>query len=82
MQIFKKINKSGGIVFPRRLRTEAGYLPGTAVSMELKDDSIVIKKHIPVCFLCGNAEDTVTYKKLTLCRSCHEDFGKGFEADV
>ena len=65
----KKITKSGGITIPKQIRTEAGIHIGSAVDVIQKEDTIIIKKHVPTCHFCNNAE-VVKFENMYICENC------------
>lgn len=66
----KKITKGNGITIPKDARAEAGFFSGMAVDMEVKNNEIVLRPHVPVCRLCGEAENVKEVDGLTICKSC------------
>ncbi|MBQ7232791.1 MAG: AbrB/MazE/SpoVT family DNA-binding domain-containing protein [Bacillales bacterium] len=66
----KKITKGNSITIPKDARAEAGFFAGMAVDMEVRNDEIVLRPHVPVCRLCGNAENVKEIDGLAICKSC------------
>lgn len=68
--LHKKVNKDGSITLPKQLRTEAGIFVGNAVDIEMTDEGIKIKKHVPTCRFCGNTENVKNIMDIDICRDC------------
>lgn len=69
----KKISKSGGITLPKQVRADIGMFAGNVVDIEVVEDSIVIKKHIQTCKLCGGIENVIEFKGIEVCRDCVDE---------
>jgi transcriptional pleiotropic regulator of transition state genes len=70
IMMYKKLTKSGSITIPRKLRREAGMLPGTPVVVERFETGIHIRKHVPVCFHCGTVEQVAEFDGIEICKAC------------
>lgn len=66
----KKVTKSGAITLPKQMRTEAGIFAGNAVDIEMSDDGIKIKKHVPTCQFCGSTDGVKSVIGIEICPSC------------
>lgn len=40
--------------------------------MSVQDDTIILKKCIPECFLCSSTNDVITFKGKKVCKNCIE----------
>ncbi|OQB15734.1 MAG: SpoVT / AbrB like domain protein [Firmicutes bacterium ADurb.Bin193] len=67
----KKLTK-GRITIPKDLRAAFGLLPGQAVDLEETDRGILIRKHMPSCFVCGSIERVKAFKGFELCGECRK----------
>ena len=72
MRLTKKISRSGAVTLPKTLRTEMGLPTGSAVDIETCGKQIVIKKHTPLCYFCGMAENIFVFNGTEICTQCAE----------
>ncbi|MDR1629881.1 MAG: AbrB/MazE/SpoVT family DNA-binding domain-containing protein [Oscillospiraceae bacterium] len=80
MEVYKKVSKSGTVTIPRLLRHELGIHPGTPIVIgTTAGGGITIKKHVPVCRVCGATEKIVRWKSVELCKNCYDLMGMGYE---
>lgn len=77
----KKISKNGSITLPKQLRTEAGIFAGNAVDIEMTNEGIKIKKHVPTCHFCGNTENVKNVIGIDICRDCAAKIHKAVVCD-
>lgn len=70
MTVSKKVAKSGAITLPRQIRQETGIFPGTPVDIDQDDMGVHIRKHVPVCRLCGSVDDVKSACGMEICRLC------------
>ena len=64
----RKVDELGRVVLPRDYREALGLDPQTPLSMDLVGDSIVIKKLVCTCALCG--KEIEENSPMNLCKSC------------
>ena len=69
----KRVTKAGGVTLPKDIRSAAGILPGVAVDVVTTGDGVIIKKHVPACHICGNAERVASYLGFDLCENCLDE---------
>lgn len=70
----RKIDELGRIVIPSELRKVLNMHAGSLVEIFGTIDSIIIKKHMNKCILCGNAVEITS--KLKLCPECVQKIKK------
>ncbi len=68
--IVRRVDELGRLVIPKELRREIGVMDGDEVEILGGEGCIVIKKYSPVCFLCGSAEELVSFKGRKICSDC------------
>ncbi|MFW5981102.1 MAG: AbrB/MazE/SpoVT family DNA-binding domain-containing protein [bacterium] len=68
--IVRKIDDLGRIVLPKELRKTMNIDKKDPMEIYVDGDSVILKKYQPACIFCGNAEDTVEYKKKVICNDC------------
>ena len=73
----RKIDEAGRIVLPKELRKQL-HLTENDSSLEffIDNDSIVLRKYVPSCIFCRNAENTVDYNGVKICKDCIEKLNK------
>lgn len=70
--IVRKIDELGRIVLPIELRKSMDLSNRDAVEIFIEDDKIILKKYMPACVFCGNAENVVLFKGKLICPACIE----------
>ena len=69
--IIKKIDSVGRVVIPVEVRTTLNWREGEQLLLEIKDDSLVIKKKEEQnCNLCGSQERLIKINNNWLCENC------------
>lgn len=69
--IVKKIDSVGRVVIPVEIRTTLNWKEGEQLLLEIKDDSLVIKKkEEQKCKLCGSQEGLIKINNNWLCENC------------
>lgn len=68
----KRITRSGGLVIPRDIRVETGFLPGVPVSIEAYAGELRIRKHTKSCRFCGSVDCVKTVSGIEICKRCAE----------
>ena len=81
--IVRKVDNLGRIVLPVELRRTLGIDIHSDVEIYVDGDQVILKKYLPCCIFCGDADDVIMYKdKLAtyddkyVCRSCRTKLGK------
>lgn len=69
-KIYKKIGKSGGFTFPRKIREQLGFYPGTGVAIDIVDGKLVVSKSAPGCIICGSVDDLIDMRTNNICTKC------------
>ncbi len=68
--IVRDIDKVGRIVIPKEVRDNLGINENDPLEIFIKGDMIILRKYLPACIFCGNAEDVVTYDDKKICKDC------------
>ncbi|SJZ69505.1 AbrB/MazE/SpoVT family DNA-binding domain-containing protein [Selenihalanaerobacter shriftii] len=71
--IVRKVDDLGRMVIPVELRRTLGIETKDALEIYVDNDKIIFKKYEPACIFCGNAENTIDFKKKTICSECLEN---------
>ena len=68
--IVRKVDELGRIALPIELRRNLGIEIIDSMEIYVDEDMIVLKKHIPACMFCGNANDITEFKGKKVCKDC------------
>lgn len=68
--IVRKTDEMGRIVLPKELRNILMMDIKDSLEISLEEDSIILKKYIEKCVLCGESKNTESYKDKLICRTC------------
>ena len=74
--IVRKVDNLGRIVLPVELRRTLGIDIHSDVEIYVDGDQVILKKYLPCCIFCGDADDVIMYKDKRICRSCLEELKK------
>lgn len=79
----KRLTAKAALTIPKDLRIETGLLGGMAVDLIPQEDcSILIRKHVPACWICGRVEDVVSSWTIgrEVCADCASEIREEFES--
>ncbi len=68
--IVRHVDDVGRIVIPKEICNKLGLEPKDALEIFVDDTRLVLGKYEPACIFCGEAQDTVMYKKKLICEKC------------
>ena len=80
MKVSKRLTTKNGLTIPKAVRLDVGFMPGMAVDIEVVPGGVFIRKHVPICKFCGNAEEVSTVRNMDICSDCAASLGKELEA--
>ena len=69
--IVRKIDNLGRFVLPIEIRNTMDLNTGDSMEIFVDDDKIVLKKYMPACLFCGNADDVIYFRGKLICRNCY-----------
>ncbi len=72
----RKLDMLGRLVVPMEIRKALSINENDKLEFYTENDSIIIKKFIPVCDFCGNADDLETFRDKPVCTKCLEELRK------
>ena len=70
--IVRKVDELGRIVIPREIRNKFEIAEKDPLEIYVDGTSIIIKKYVVNCILCGNLIILFTYKDRLVCPKCIE----------
>jgi len=68
--IVRKVDDLGRVVIPIELRRTLGISEKDPLEIYVDTDKIILKKYLPACLFCGNAEDLVSFNGKSICKDC------------
>ena len=71
--IISGLDKSGGIRLPENFLKLCEVGAGDTLELQLKGDSIVMRKYPPVCIFCGSDKILGEYKNKSYCSCCSDE---------
>lgn len=74
--IVRKVDELGRIVLPSELRKSLGIEVKDSLEIYTSGDSVILKKYLPACVFCGEANDVITFKGKNICKNCLRQVSK------
>lgn len=74
--IVRKVDELGRIVLPSELRKSLGIDIKDSLEIYTSGDSVILKKYLPACIFCGEANDVTTFKGKNICKNCLKQIKK------
>ncbi len=74
--IVRRIDELGRIVLPIELRHKMDIQTKDSIEIFVDEDRIILKKYVPSCLFCGNADDVILFRGKLVCRKCLEDMNR------
>lgn len=74
--IVRKVDELGRIVLPSELRKSLGIEVKDSLEIYISGDSVILKKYLPACVFCGEANDIITFKGKNICKNCLRQVSK------
>ena len=71
--VVRKVDELGRIVLPIELRKLMDINVKDAVEIFTDGDSIILKKYMPACIFCGDADNIVFFNGKRICQNCLEE---------
>ncbi len=68
--IVRCVDDVGRIVIPKEICHKLGVEPKDPLEIFVDNTRLVLGKYEPACIFCGEAHDTVMYKKKLICEKC------------
>ena len=68
--IIRRVDELGRIVIPKEMRTKLDIAEDTPMEIHMEGDTIVMKKDVSGCILCGSTEDVTDFRAKKICRAC------------
>ena len=74
--IVRKVDNLGRIVLPVELRRTLGIDIHSDVEIYVDGDQVVLKKYLPCCIFCGEADNVILYRDKLVCAQCRKDLSE------
>ncbi len=75
--IVRKVDELGRIVLPVEVRNRLGLASKDGVEIFVEKDRVILKKYMPCCIFCGDADNVTYFKDKLICRNCLESIKAG-----
>lgn len=66
----RKLDELGRFVIPIELRRTLNIDDNGKLEIYVEDDKIILKKYMPSCSFCSNADGITVFKGKNICREC------------
>jgi transcriptional pleiotropic regulator of transition state genes len=74
--ITRKIDDLGRIVLPKELRNTLSISQDDDIEIFVSEGKIHLRKFVPYCTFCGDAENIISYENKNICEGCIKKLGK------
>lgn len=74
--IVRKVDELGRIVIPIELRKTLNIATKDALEIFTSEDTIILRKYNPLCYICGSSDDLIYFKEKRICSGCISDIKK------
>ena len=68
--IVRKIDELGRFCIPKEIRRTLKIADNDSLEIFIEDETIMLKKYLPVCVFCSGSEDLIDYKDKCVCVNC------------
>lgn len=68
----RKVDELGRIVIMKELRRTLGIDEGTPLEIFTENETIILRKYVPGCALCGGMDDLKDIWDKKVCGKCRE----------
>ncbi|MEG0873491.1 MAG: AbrB/MazE/SpoVT family DNA-binding domain-containing protein [Clostridia bacterium] len=68
--IVRKVDELGRIVLPSELRKNIGIEVKDPLEIYVSGESVILKKYLPCCVFCGEANKVKMFKGKNVCTTC------------
>ena len=68
--ITRKVDDLGRFVLPIEIRRSLDIKENDALEIFTDENHIILKKYLPACTFCGEAENIVLFEDKRICRRC------------
>ncbi|AIG27635.1 AbrB/MazE/SpoVT family DNA-binding domain-containing protein [Brevibacillus sp. 7WMA2] len=71
--IVRKVDELGRIVLPIELRRTLNIEIKDPMEIYVDGERVILKKYLPSCIFCGNADQITHFKGKIICHDCLND---------
>ncbi len=69
--IVRGLDKMGRIVLPMEVRRLLHLVDDKSfVEFYTEEDAVILKKYVPACVFCDNADDMIEFGGMKICKNC------------
>lgn len=73
--LVRKVDELGRVVLPVELRRVFNIAEKDAVEIFVEGDRIILRKYLPACIFCGEADQLLQYRGKNICPACRTRVG-------
>ena len=74
--IVRRIDELGRIVLPIELRNKMDIANKDSIEIFVEEDKIILKKYVPACLFCGNADEVILHRGKLVCKACLNEMNR------
>lgn len=71
--IIRKLDELGRVCLPKEMRKSLEMEERQRLEIDLKNETIIIRKYEDKCTFCGNSKDISNFKEKKICGKCKEE---------
>ena len=76
--IVRRIDELGRVVIPKEICRTLYISSGDPLEFSVEGESIILRKHHPICALCGDVSELVEFKSKLICKECLTDLKNNY----
>jgi transcriptional pleiotropic regulator of transition state genes len=74
--IVRKVDELGRVVLPIELRRTLDIEEKDALEIYVDGATVILKKYVPACIFCDNADNIKVFKGKNICSNCLKEMSK------
>ena len=71
--IIRKLDELGRVCLPKEMRKSLDMEERQRLEIDLKNETIIIRKYEDKCTFCGSNNDITDFKEKKICGKCKEE---------
>ncbi len=74
--IVRKVDELGRVVLPIELRRTLDIEEKDALEIYVDGATVILKKYVPACIFCDNADNIKVFKGKNICSNCLKEMSE------
>lgn len=74
--VVRPMDNLGRFVLPKEIRDTMDINPKDSIEIFVDNDKIILKKYMPACIFCSNADEVTYFKGKLICKDCLSELNK------